>query len=72
MDYFLATKTHPRGGSRGGQGVDPLPENHRNIGFPTNIDPDPKKITKLPSQHSMVGHYGHASKLENLIQRISN
>ena len=27
------------------------------IGFPSNIDPDPLKITKLLSQHSMVGHY---------------
>ena len=27
------------------------------IGFPSNIDPDPLNITKLPSQHSMVGHY---------------
>ena len=34
------------GGSRGGTGVpDPLPlENHRNIGFPSNIDPDSLKI----------------------------
>ena len=30
----------------------------KNIGFPSNIDPDP---TKLPSQDSMVGHYRHAS-----------
>ena len=37
-------------------GPDPL-KNHKNIGFPSNIDPDPLKITKLPSQHSMVGHY---------------
>ena len=31
-------------------------------GFPTNIDLDHLKITKLPSQHSMVGHYWHASE----------
>ena len=49
---------HAMGGSRGGggdRGPDP-PENHKNIGFPSNIDPDPLKITKQPSQHSMVGH----------------
>ena len=38
-------------------------KNHKNIGFPSNIDRDPLKITKLPSQNSMVGHYRHASKL---------
>ena len=27
------------------------PENHKNIGFLSNIDPDPLKITKVPSQH---------------------
>ena len=30
---------------------------HQNKGYPSNIDPDPVKITKLPGQHSMVGHY---------------
>ena len=38
------------------------PKNHKNIGFPNNIDLDPLKITKLPSQHSVVGHYRHASQ----------
>ena len=48
---------HAMGGSRGGTGgLDPL-KNHKNIGFPSNIDPDPLKITKLPGQRSMVGHY---------------
>ena len=42
-------------------GPDP-PEKSQNIGFPSNIDPDPLKITKLPSQHSMVGHYRHANE----------
>ena len=49
-----------RGGA-GSEGLD-LPEKSQNIGFPSNIDPDPLKITKLPSQHSMVGHYRHASE----------
>ena len=47
---------------RGDRGSGPLAENHKNIGFPSNIDPDPQLITKLPSQHSMVGHHGHASE----------
>ena len=38
-------------------------ENHKNIGFPSNIVPDPLKITKLPSQHSMLGRHRHASKM---------
>ena len=47
-------------GSRGGDsGSGPL-KNHKNIGFPSSIDPDPLKITKLPSQHTMIGHYRHA------------
>ena len=54
------------GGSRGGTGgsgsLPPPPKNHKNIGFPSNIDPDPLNITTLPSQHSMVGHYRHASE----------
>ena len=33
----------------------------KNIGFPSNSDPNPLKITRLASQHSMVGHYRHAS-----------
>ena len=40
-----------------GTGVpDPLPlKNHKNIGFQSNTGPDPLKITKLPSQHSILG-----------------
>ena len=46
----------------GGQGVrtPPPPEKSQTIGFPSNIDPDPLNITKLPSQHSLVDHYRHA------------
>ena len=37
---------HDMGGSRVGTvGLDPL-KNHKNIGFPSNIDPDPLKIKK--------------------------
>ena len=47
----------------GGQGDRTPLENHTNIGFLSNTGLDPLKITKLPSQHSMVGHYRHASVL---------
>ena len=51
-----------RGGGTGGSDLPPLLKNHKNIGFPNNIDMDPLKITKLPSQHSTEGHYRHTSK----------
>ena len=37
-------------------------KNHQNIGFLSNTGPDPLKITKLSSQHSMFGHYRHANE----------
>ena len=42
---------------RGGQGLRTPPplKNRKNIGFLSNIDLDPLKITRPPSQHSMVG-----------------
>ena len=46
---------------RGIEGPDPS-ENHKNIVFLSNTGPDPLKITKLPSQHSMLGHHQHASE----------
>ena len=47
----------------GGQVVRSPPlKNNKDIGFPRNIDPDHLKITKLPSHHSMVGHYRHANE----------
>ena len=50
-------------GSRGGGGAGaPPPENHRNIGFISNTGPEPLKIEKLPSQHSILGHRRHASE----------
>ena len=40
------------GGSRGGGGGGGGPlKNHKNIGFPSNIDLDPLKITKSPKNH---------------------
>ena len=50
------------GGGGGGAGVRTPLENHKNIGFFSNTDPDPLKITKQPSQHSMLGHHRYASK----------
>ena len=47
----------------GGGGLDPPPlENYTNIGFLSNTGPDLLKITKLPIQHSMLGHYRPASE----------
>ena len=57
--YLLSDACHRRI-QREDRGSGP-PEKSQNIGFPSNIDPDPLKITKVPSQHSMVGHW-HASK----------
>ena len=50
------------GRSRGRPGG-PLPSlrNYKNIGFLSNTGPDPLKIAKLPSQHSILGHYWHTS-----------
>ena len=44
------------------RGSRPPLKSHKNIGFLSNTGPDPLKITKLPSQHSMWGHYRHANK----------
>ena len=40
----------------GGRGSGPA-EKSQNIGFLSNTGLDPLKITKLPSQHSMLGHH---------------
>ena len=52
------------GGSRGGgdRGSGTPLKNHRNIGFLCNTGLYPLKITKLPSQNSMVAHHRHASE----------
>ena len=47
----------------GGQGIwAPHLKNHKNIEFLSNIGLYPLKITKLPSQHSMLGQHRHASE----------
>ena len=48
----------PEGGTGG---PDPL-ENYKNKGFLGNTGPDFLKITKLPSQHTMLGHHRPASE----------
>ena len=50
------------GGSRveGDRGSGPTPL--INIGFLSITGPGPMEITKLPSQHSMLGHQRHASE----------
>ena len=42
-------------------GPDPPLKDHKNIGFLSNTGPDSLKITKLPSQHSMLVHNRHDS-----------
>ena len=49
-------------GSRGGTGGPDPQENHKAIGFLSNTGPDPMEVTKLPSQHSMLGHHRPATE----------
>ena len=49
-------------GATGVRTPPPPLENHKDIGFYSNTGQDPLKITKLPSQHSMLGHDRHASE----------
>ena len=53
-----------RVGHRGSGPPTPTPnkKNHKPIGFRSNTGPDPLKITKLPSQHSMLGNHWPASE----------
>ena len=49
--------------SRGGTGGPDAPEKSQNIGFLSNIGPDPLKIIMLPSQHSLLGNHQHSSEM---------
>ena len=40
----------------------PPPEKSQNVGFLSNTGLNPLKYTKLPSQHSLLGHHRHASE----------
>ena len=46
---------------RGTGGFDPL-KNYKNLEFLSKIGQDPLKITKLPSQHSIIAHNWTASE----------
>ena len=50
----------------GGRGSKSFLENHKNIGFLSKSGPDLLKITKLPNQHSVLGHHWHASERVSL------
>ena len=54
------TCADPEGGT-GGRNPPPL-KNKKNIGFLSNIGPNPWKITELPKQLSMLGQHRHARK----------
>ena len=59
---FNATRSWADPEGRQGVRTPPPPEKHTNIGFLSNTGQDPlKKITKLLSQHSMLGRYRPAS-----------
>ena len=49
-------------GGGGGRGSGPPLKNHKNIEFLSNTGPDPQEFSKLPSQHSTLGHHRHASE----------
>ena len=49
------------GQSHAGQGSGG-PENHKNIEYLSNTGPDPLKFSKIPSQHSTLGHHRHPSQ----------
>ena len=54
--YNVNACADPEG--EGGTGdTDPPGKLKKNIGFFSNTCPDPLKITKLPSQHSMLGNH---------------
>ena len=47
---------------RGSRGTPTLKNPKKNMGFLSNTGPDPLKITKLLSLHSMLGHHRHTSE----------
>ena len=62
MGYFEVHMMYSYARIKGGLGVRAPQKNHKNIGFLSNTCSDPLKITKLSSQHSMLGHHRHASE----------
>ena len=49
-------------GGGGDRGSGPPLEDDKNIGFLSSAGPDSFKITKLPSQHSILGHHWQPSE----------
>ena len=63
MRLCVCAWVDPEGGGGAG-GPDPPPplKNHNTIGFPSNTGLDPLIISRLPSQHSMLGHLRYDSE----------
>ena len=58
---FTKPCANPEGGYRGSV-PPPQLKTHKAIGFLSNTGPDPWKIIKLPSQHSILGHHRPPAK----------
>ena len=61
LNIIFVSHVQIQRGDRGFGSPAPL-ENYKNLGFLSNTGLDPLKITKLPMQHSMLGHHLPASK----------
>ena len=59
--YIVRSHARIQRGDRGSGPPPPL-KNHKNIEFLSNTGPDPQEFSKLPSQHSTLGYYRHASE----------
>ena len=62
LHVLISYELHACADPEGDRGSGPPLENYKNIGFLSNTGPDPLKITKLPIQHSMLGHHWPASE----------
>ena len=60
---MLMRETRSGGGAISTPGMALTLENQKAIGFLVKTRPDLKIITKLPSQHSMLGQYGPVSEV---------
>ena len=60
LHFYHIASADPEVGT-GGPDISAL-KSCKNIGFLDNTGPEPLKITKLPSQHSMLGHHRDASE----------
>ena len=60
--YIVRSHARIQRGDRGSGPPPPFLKNHKNIEFLGNTGPDPLEFSKLPSQHSTLGHHRHASE----------